>query len=136
MTKLIFIILIVFVINVSKNTGKIIINVSNINNNKGQILVLLYNSEDKFLNEAYLKKTSEIKNNKSQIIINNIPNGTYAFAIIHDENKNGKLDFNFLGIPSEDVAASNNASGFMGPPSYNDSKFIVTSDIVTQNIKM
>ena len=35
---------------------------------------------------------------------------------------------NMMGIPSEDYAASNNAKGFMGPPSYKDAKFTVDKD--------
>jgi len=36
-----------------------------------------------------------------------IPPGTYAIACYHDENDNGKLDTNFLGIPKEGTGASN-----------------------------
>ena len=39
---------------------------------------------------------------------NDIPPGTYAIAVFHDENANGKLDKNFLGIPCEGYGASNN----------------------------
>jgi uncharacterized protein (DUF2141 family) len=34
--------------------------------------------------------------------------GTYAISVFHDENSNGKLDTNLLGIPREGVSASNN----------------------------
>ena len=33
-----------------------------------------------------------------------LKDGVYAIAIIHDENTNGKLDTNFIGIPAEGVA--------------------------------
>jgi len=41
--------------------------------------------------------------------------GKYAVSVFHDENSNGKLDTNFLGIPREGVGASNNAKGHFGP---------------------
>lgn len=49
--------------------------------------------------------------------------GTYGLSAFHDKNGNGKLDTNFLGMPTEDYCASNDARGFMGPPSFDDSKF-------------
>jgi uncharacterized protein (DUF2141 family) len=49
--------------------------------------------------------------------------GTYAIAVFHDENSNGKLDSNFIGIPREGTGASNNAKGHMGPPKFDDAAF-------------
>jgi len=56
-------------------------------------------------------------------VFRGIPAGTYGLSAFHDKNGNGKLDTNFLGMPTEDYCASNNARGFMGPPSFEDSKF-------------
>jgi uncharacterized protein (DUF2141 family) len=44
-------------------------------------------------------------------------------AVFHDENGNGKLDTNFLGIPREGVGVSNNKLRKLGPPTWEDSKF-------------
>ena len=38
-----------------------------------------------------------------------IPPGTYAIKLHIDENENGELDTNFLGIPKEQYGISNNA---------------------------
>jgi uncharacterized protein (DUF2141 family) len=54
--------------------------------------------------------------------------GTYAVAVFHDENGNGKLDTNFLGIPSEGVGVSNNATGSFGPPKWDDAKFLLRNN--------
>lgn len=51
--------------------------------------------------------------------------GTYGFRMFHDVDGDGKMDTNFLGIPSEPFAFSNNASGFMGPAKWADAKFRV-----------
>ena len=71
---------------------------------------------------------SVVKNKKAYIVFSNLPKGEYAVMMYHDENTNGKMDANFIGIPKEDYAASNGARGFMGPPKYDDAKFTVTSD--------
>jgi len=44
--------------------------------------------------------------------------GRYAVAVYQDENRNGKLDKNFLGMPTEPYGFSNDARGSMGPPSF------------------
>ena len=41
----------------------------------------------------------------------------------HDENSNGKLDRNFVGMPKEGVGASNDAKGSFGPPKFADARF-------------
>jgi len=65
-----------------------------------------------------------------------VPIGTYAIAIIHDTNSNGKLDKNFLGIPKEGYAFSNNVFGVLGlPPSFKDASFKLTGN-ETIKIKM
>ncbi|HEY3500081.1 MAG TPA: DUF2141 domain-containing protein [Polyangiaceae bacterium] len=56
-------------------------------------------------------------------VFRGIPKGTYGLSAFHDKNDNGKLDTNFFGMPTEDYCASNNARGFMGPPSFEDAKF-------------
>ena len=68
---------------------------------------------------------SKIENKKSVVIFKNLPRGEYAVSFVHDENDNKKMDTNFLGIPKEDYGCSNNATGFMGPPKYEDAKFML-----------
>jgi uncharacterized protein (DUF2141 family) len=134
--------IIIFVLNTAffgTTKGKpstIEVNISKLASNQGQVIVALYNSKTTFLKSPIIKKTAKIYNKKSGVIFRNIAKGTYAISVIHDENANGKLDFNILGIPSEDVAASNNASAFIGPPSFDDAKFNVGQTRVIQNIKM
>jgi uncharacterized protein (DUF2141 family) len=48
---------------------------------------------------------------------------TYAVSAFHDENSNGNLDTNFMGIPREGVGASNNAKGHLGPPKFEAAAF-------------
>jgi uncharacterized protein (DUF2141 family) len=52
-----------------------------------------------------------------------IPPGTYALAVIHDENMNGKLDTNWLGIPTEGYGFSNDAQAVLQAPSFSAASF-------------
>ncbi len=47
-----------------------------------------------------------------------LPPGTRAIRISLDTNLNNRLDNYFFGRPHEQYVFSNNAGGFMGPPSF------------------
>ncbi len=49
--------------------------------------------------------------------------GTYAIAVIHDENRNGELDSNFFGIPTEGYGFSSGAEVTKSSPSFSDALF-------------
>lgn len=104
------------------------VDIVGLKNNKGQVLIGLYNSENHFLKKAYKGQVALIKNTKATATFENLPAGEYAISVFHDENSNGKLDTNFMGIPKEAYAASNDAKGFMGPPKYKDAKFQATQN--------
>ncbi|QKJ64417.1 DUF2141 domain-containing protein [Flavobacterium sp. M31R6] len=99
------------------------VSVSGLKSNTGILKVGLYNSDATFLKSTYKSITSEIKNNSAIVTFVGIPKGEYGISTYQDENSNGKLDKNMMGIPSEDFACSNDAKGFMGPPKYEDAKF-------------
>ena len=88
----------------------------------------VYNSEIGFLKNEYKGDVVEIKEKRATIIFKNIDAGEYAVSFIHDENKNNKMDTNFFGIPKEDYGCSNNAKSFMGPPKYEDAKFMLSEN--------
>jgi len=95
-------------------------------NGKGKIGCLLYASAKGFPTDASAAaqvKWCPIANKESSCSFDPVPAGTYAVACFHDENDNGKMDTNLLGIPSEGVVVSNHAKGFMGPPSFKDARF-------------
>ena len=111
------------------------VSVSGLKNNTGKLTVELYNTKSKFLKTAYKTLSSEINSNTATITFTGVPKSEYSVMVYHDENNNGKLDKNFIGMPKEPVACSNNAKGFMGPPKYEDAKFTITADSKI-NIKM
>ena len=52
-----------------------------------------------------------------------LPAGTYAVSVMHDENGNGKLDKGVFGIPKEGYGVSNNKTYAMAAPKWSESKF-------------
>ncbi len=54
-----------------------------------------------------------------------LPKGEWAVAITQDLNNNDKIDKNFLGIPTEPYAFSNNIRPTLAAPDFNECKFVV-----------
>ena len=59
-----------------------------------------------------------------QVVVSiDLPPGEYAIKAFQDLNGNGKLDTNWIGIPSEPYGFSNDVMGVMGPPSFSQAGF-------------
>lgn len=58
-----------------------------------------------------------------------LPAGEYGVAIVHDVNKNHKLDKNFMGKPTEQWGLSNNPHAHLSTPSYDACKFQLKGDM-------
>jgi uncharacterized protein (DUF2141 family) len=112
----------------SQEEYNIAVKVNGLSSNKGKVFLAIYDTEEDFLENTFKGTTSSIANQTCEVVFENIPKGIYAISIFHDENDNGKMDTNFMGIPKEDYGCSNNASGFMGPPKWKDAKFELTND--------
>ena len=53
-----------------------------------------------------------------RFVVADLAPGRYALSAFHDENDNGELDTNVLGIPSEGYGFGNDASAAFGPPKF------------------
>ena len=107
-------------------TGTVNVEISEINAAKGLMSIGLYSDEKGFPDKGkeYKGKDVEVTGKTIVYTFKDVPIGTYAIAIIHDTNSNGKLDKNFLGIPKEGYAFSNNVFGVLGlPPVFKDASF-------------
>jgi uncharacterized protein (DUF2141 family) len=62
----------------------------------------------------------KIRETQARCDFEDIPPGTYALAVIHDENMNGKLDTNWLGIPKEGYGFSNAVKAMRGAPTRSE----------------
>ncbi|MGL2993968.1 DUF2141 domain-containing protein [Flavobacterium sp. TSSA_36] len=109
-------------------TTSLTVTVTGINNNAGKLTAEVYNSKGTFLKSAFKTTSSSIKSNTATVVFNDLPKSDYTLMVYHDENSNGKLDKNFIGMPKEAVACSNNAKGFMGPPKFEDAKFSLVAN--------
>lgn len=114
------------------DSKSVTVQIENIKNTKGQLVVGLYSNPESFLKTPQKGEIIKIKGNTATVVFKNVTSGTYAVSLFHDENSNEKLDTNFMGIPKESFASSNNAKGFMGPPKWEDAKFEVNDNLTIE----
>lgn len=106
--------------------NKLEVTVRNIKEAKGTIRVGLFTSEKDFLKKAVEGKVVKASAKEITVVFENLKSGDYAVSVIHDENENGELDSNMVGIPKEGFAFGNNAMGAFGPPSFDKAKVSLT----------
>ena len=71
-----------------------------------------------------------------RLAFSDVSPGTYAIALLHDENGNGKAD-TVLFLPKEGFGFSRDAKARFGPPKFSAAAFTVDSDApVYQKIRM
>ena len=100
--------------------------ISNMKNYKGQILIALFDKKDSFPQPDIIYKKGILKKIDDSVMkytFKNIPKGVYAITLVHDENANGKMNTNFLGMPKEGYGVSNNPKNRFLPPSFKQGKF-------------
>ncbi len=110
------------------------VHITKFESNEGKVYVALYDAESNWLETRYKGEIGEIQNLEARVQIKDVPPGVYGISLFHDTNGNGELDTNFLGIPKEPIACSNNAVGRFGPPSWADAKFEMSEEAVSLNI--
>ena len=106
------------------------VTVENVTSNDGKISVAVYNSSEGFLKfDKVFKAGSEpSKKGSTEVVLKDLPEGTYAVAAFHDQNANGELDTNMLGIPKEPLGFSKGKMKTFGPPSFAECSFNLSSD--------
>ncbi len=120
------------------NTPRVRVTVE-VRNQRGGVKCALFDGKEGFPKKVERAKAvvkAPIKDGYAVCVFAKVTAGTYAVIAFHDENKNGKLDTNWIGMPKEGVGASNNAKGTMGPPSFEDARFAVAAREVEQTIKL
>jgi uncharacterized protein (DUF2141 family) len=105
------------------------IQVLGLRSNNGRVGCSLYNKADGFpRDESKIIKHvwAPAQNNQATCSFTGLPPGTYAVAVFHDENSNGKMDYNFIGIPKEGFGFTNDPSVTVSAPSFQSCSFSYT----------
>lgn len=108
--------------------GVLSIDITGTKNEKGNLVAFLWDQPKGFPSDSKkkiamvrvraTKESCSIRFEKLQL------NQFYAVSVMHDENANGEMDYNLVGIPKEGYATSRNVPHSMfGPPKFQDASF-------------
>lgn len=86
--------------------------------------------------KPYRATIVEVTNDQMTVSIPDLSPGKYAVAVYVDNNRNGKLDKNFFGVPKEMYGFSNDARGMFGPPEFTEAAFDIGENIVSKSIQL
>ncbi|OWQ98573.1 hypothetical protein CDQ91_08155 [Sphingopyxis witflariensis] len=106
------------------------ISVTGLRNMKGQILVCLTTNPKAFPDCSKDKGSVRMAvkaANAGDFTIAAPATGTFAIAVVHDENSNNKMDVAIF-LPKEGFGFSRNPTITVGPPSFKSASFVVTGD--------
>lgn len=115
------------------------ITVTNLRNTKGVVMACMTADPDRFprcRGDASSHRTSVAAGENIVLRFDNVRPGTYAIALLHDENENGRADRALTMIPKEGFGFSRDAPVRLGPPDFEDAAFDVQSSPVSQTIRM
>ncbi len=114
------------------------VSIGGLRSTKGNVLICLTTRAKHFPNcakdpTAYRRTVSAAQ--ASHVSFSQVAPGSYAIALIHDENANGKLDTSLI-IPKEGFGFSRNPAIAFGPPKFGAARFTVASGESVQAVKM
>ena len=111
------------------------VTVVHVSNQEGQVLLSLHTKETWLKGPGVQNLSAEIVDGHSEAVFENVPKGTYAIMVMHDENSNNDMDVNSIGLPKEQYGTSRNPPK-IGPPIFGQSKFKVKQENLDFKIKV
>ena len=99
--------------------------VTGLKNNDGVLQFGLYNNSEKFpiVGETFKMVRVKTSSSSKKYTFKSLPKGKYAVAIYQDENNNDNCDKNFIGVPVEPYAFSNDIRPKLSAPTFKDCSF-------------
>jgi uncharacterized protein (DUF2141 family) len=116
------------------------VTILDIRNSNGTVDCALYDGPKGFpadvLRSAMRFVAMKVPDTTARCDFENIPSGTYALVVVHDENTNGKLDTRWPGIPTEGYGFSNDAKASFGAPRFSVASFIYDGQSLELTIRL
>ncbi|MBZ4669590.1 MAG: hypothetical protein JG775_2745 [Defluviitaleaceae bacterium] len=101
----------------------------------GKVFVSIFNSEQSY-NARDVFYSLEVDSSDEIVSVPlTLPIGEYLFSVYQDNNSNGKLDTNFLGIPKE-LFGFSNYDGKGAPGDFNQHKIRINNSVKKITIRL
>jgi len=114
------------------------VSISGLRNMKGNVLVCV-TANPRFLPDCSKDpksfRATVPARDSAQVSFRGIAQGTYAIALVHDENGNSKMDMAIF-LPREGFGFSRNPAIVTGPPKFKAAAFAIDAAEVTQQVKI
>ena len=111
-------------ITVPSNAANLTVTVEQVRNSKGEIRFSIFNVPSQFPQGNELdSKDVPAQLGFVTVQFYNLVLGAYAIAIHHDENSDGEMNTNFIGLPKEGYGFSNNAKVNFAAPAFEAAAF-------------
>ena len=121
------------------NPTNLQVSISGASSDTGSIRILVFSKPNGFpdqVKQAVRSISLPSKNGKASFKLTDLPTGTYAIGVIHDQDNNGKLSTNAVGYPTEKFGFSNNPKVYFGPPSFEKAAFVLGKTAVSLEISL
>lgn len=118
-------ILLSILLSIFNTSSDLTVNILGFKNTKGQVYIAVFDSESTF--PTFGKQLEaiilDLDSGKMKYTFKDLRHKSYAVAVFHDVNRNGVLDKNLLGIPTEPYGFSKNARNRFSAPSFSQAVF-------------
>ncbi|QNL22751.1 DUF2141 domain-containing protein [Hyphobacterium sp. CCMP332] len=104
------------------------VKVTGIKKIEGDLIIAVFDNENDYLEKPVKAITIKVQNGVNEACFNALPSGIYAISVIHDLDKNGKLNTRLYGPPAEPYGFYNNVKGTFGPPAFENTSFQLKKD--------
>lgn len=124
---------------VQSNQTSLQVSISGASSDAGSIRILVFSKSSGFpdqVKQAVRSISLPPKSGKASFKLTDLPAGTYAIGIIHDQDNNGKLSTNAVGYPTEKFGFSNNPKVYFGPPAFEKAAFVLGKTAVSLEIDL
>jgi uncharacterized protein (DUF2141 family) len=131
-------------------TAELRLTITGIRSDTGELLIGLYASSNGF-GSAIANATKSglmadpgrivgvsirAKAGEQSAVFTQLRPGRYAAVVFHDENDDGRLDANEMGVPTEGYGFSNDARGLLSAPSFDAAAITIGSADVGATIHL
>jgi len=111
--------------------------VENVAVGRGMIRAALYDNDPEHFTKseaALVQAAAPAREGETELCLPVSQPGTYAITVFHDQNSNGKLEKNFIGLPTEPWGISNNPPFRLSRPKLAEAAFEVPEGGTTTRI--
>ena len=115
----------------SGNSQTVEVIIIGIRSEKGQIVIGVFKDDESFQKEESFMEKRFVKSgiSKREMRVQfSLETGIYGLSLLDDENSNGKMEYNFLGIPKEGFGFSDYYHKGIKKPKFDSYKFSINKD--------